>query len=98
MGSGKGKLTLLSNASATGSSAIWFGGRGLFTASATFSGATIQLDYLGPDGATWLAAGTNTTLTANGGGIFELPAGQIRCSISGGPPSAVYAIAVHIGT
>ena len=82
---------LLSNASATGSGTTWGGGRGVFSVAATFSGATVKLQYLGPDGTTWLDAAAATTLTANGLGVFELPPGQIRAFISGGPPSAVYA-------
>lgn len=84
-------IPLLSNGAATGTARHWPGGRGVFTVCATWNGATIQLETLGPDGTTWLAAGTYTTLTANGMGGFELPEGQIRCGVSGGPPSAVYA-------
>jgi hypothetical protein len=83
--------TLLSNATATGSAAAWGGGQGVFAAVGTFSGATVSLQFLGPDGSTWVAAGSATTLTAAGAGVFVLPPGQIRAAISGGPPTGMYA-------
>ena len=82
---------LLSNASATGAAVQWTGGLGVFTALVTFGGATVTLQYLGPDGVTWVAMGTDTTLTAAGGGVFVYPPGQVRAAISGGPPSGMYA-------
>lgn len=80
---------LLENGSATGSAVAWGGGQGLFTAEGTFSGATIKLQYQSDNG-TWLDAGSDTELTANGGGRFFLPVTSVRVNISGGPPSAVY--------
>lgn len=89
-------VTLLSNASATGSAKAWPGGRGTFSVVGTFAGATASLEYLGPDSSTWLTVGTDTTKTANGLGNFDLPPGQIRASITGGPPSGVYAVAARV--
>lgn len=86
------RIDLLTNGSATGSAVVWPGGRGLFTAAGTFSGATISLQFLGPDGSTWIDAGTYTTLTAAGGGIFDLPQGQVRAAVTGSP-SGINAIA-----
>lgn len=90
------RVELLSNASATGSSQIWYGGRGTFVAAGTFSGATVKLQLLGPDGSTWIDAGEFTTLTAAGAGNFDLPQGQIRAAVTGGPPSGMYAVAVTV--
>jgi hypothetical protein len=90
------RVDLLINGSATGNAVIWPGGRGLFTVAGTFGGATVSLQYLGPDGTTWLTAGTYTTLTANGGGIFDLPEGQLRANVAGGTPSALYALCCSI--
>ncbi len=80
---------LLDNASATGNAAQWGGGRGVFSAAGTFGGATVTLQYLGPDGSTWLTAATG--LTAAGLVAFELPPGQIKAAVGGGAPSGLYA-------
>jgi hypothetical protein len=87
--------TLLSNASATGSAVQWDGGEGVFAAAGTFSGATITLQFLGPDGSTWIDAGTDTTLTAAGGGIFKMPPARIRAAVTGSP-SGMYASAEKV--
>jgi hypothetical protein len=85
-------VILASNASATGKAVNWPGGPGTFTAVATWGGGTVKLQLLGPDGSSWIDAGTDTTLTANGGGNFELPPGQsIRVSIA--TATGVYASA-----
>lgn len=83
--------SLLSNASATGASANWGGGVGVFMVSGTFGGGTVSLQFQGPDGTTWITAGPDTSLTANGAGGFVLPPGRIRALVSGGTPSALYA-------
>lgn len=54
----------------------------------------MKLQYKGPNG-TAIDAGTDTTLTADGGGVFELPAGQIRASVA--TATAVYASARGTG-
>lgn len=87
---------LLSNASATGAAVQWGGGMGVFTASGTWAGATVTLQYLSPNGSTYVAMGTDTTLSADGGGVFFYPPGLIRAAVSGGPPSAMYAQAEQI--
>lgn len=85
-------VLLLSNASATGAAAKWPGGRGLFTAEATFGGGSVALEYLGPNGS-WLATPT-VSLSANGGALFELPPGEIRAAVV--TATAVYARADRI--
>lgn len=82
---------LLSNASATGNPVQWDGGIGVFSVAGTFSGATVKLQFLGPDGSTYIDVGTDTTLTAAGGGGFVLSPCKIRAAISGGSPSGMYA-------
>lgn len=86
---------LLSNASATGSSVRWWGGRGVFVVpSGTFSGATVKLQW-SLDNSTFLdvdrSGDTYVTLTAAGAGRFELPPCHIRAAITGGPPSGINA-------
>jgi hypothetical protein len=84
---------LLTNATSTGAAVQWDGGIGAFSAAGTFSGATVTLQWLGPDGATYLDVGSDTTLTAAGAGAFVLPPCRIRAAVSGGPPSGMYAAA-----
>lgn len=86
-------MILLSNGTATGSPAVWGGGSGVFAAAGTFSGATVKLQFLGPDNATWIDVGTDTTLTSAGAGYFVLHGAQIRAAVTGGPPSGMYATA-----
>jgi hypothetical protein len=86
-------ITLASNASATGSWFFWPGGRGEFRVEATFGGGTVKLQCKGPNG-TPQDVGADVTLTASGGGIFELGAGEIRASIT--TATAVYAMALRI--
>lgn len=82
---------LLSNASATGAAVTWPGGKGVFTVVGSFSAGTVSLQFLGPDGTTWIDVGTSTTVTAAACAAFELPQGQLRASVSGGTPSGLYA-------
>ncbi len=89
----KSPVTLLSNAAATGAGVKWPGGRGNFGVDGTFSGSTVQLEALGPDGTNYVLVGTDVQLTAEGMGNFELPEGLIRAAVSGGPPSGIYAVA-----
>ena len=89
-------IDLLANASATGGAFTWRGGDGSFLVAGTFGGATVSLQVLGPDGATFLDAGANTTLTAPGIGNFRLPPGQIRAAVTGGSPAGLYAKAAGI--
>jgi hypothetical protein len=85
--------TLLSNASATGSPVVWGGGLGIFDCAGTFGGATVTLQFLGPDGSTWIAMGSDTTLSAAGGALFTFRPGKIRAAVSGGAPSGLFATA-----
>lgn len=84
--------TLLENASATGSAVQWGGGRGVVCVVATFGGGSVTLQYLGPDGSTWLTAAT--AFTANGLASFELPPGRIRAAVA--TATGVYANAEQV--
>ena len=86
-------ITLASNASATGSWVPWPGGRGEFRVQATWGGGTVKLECKGPNG-TAQDVGTETELTADGGAIFELGAGEIRCNIA--TATGVYAMALRV--
>jgi hypothetical protein len=87
------RLKLINNGTATGTLQQWGGGTGIFMVSGTFNGATIKLQFLGPDSTTLIDAGTGTTFTGPNGGIFTLPPGLIQATVIGGPPSAIYATA-----
>jgi len=78
---------LIDNGSATSAGTAWNGGRGQFSAVATWGGGNVVLQYLGPNGSTWLPVGT--ALTADGFYTFELAPGQIRAAVT--TATAVYA-------
>ena len=86
-------VMLLTNGAVDSESFLWPGGKGVFSAVATFGGGSVGLEYIGPDGATWIAA-AGGSLTANGGFVFELPPCQIRATVD--TATAVYANAARI--
>ena len=83
-------MNLLSDSTATGDWKQWPGGIGQFSIVGTFGGTTATLEFLGPDGVTAVAVGEQTTLTEQGGAIFELAKNLIRVSLSGGTPTGMY--------
>jgi hypothetical protein len=85
------KLQFLSNEAATSGALPWRGGPGTFLAKATGFG-TVKLQVLLPDQTTWFDVGADTTLTADGGGNFDLPPCQLRANVA--TATAVYAVAV----
>jgi len=94
--------TLLSNGAATGSAVGIKGGQYTFFVEGTVAGATLALQMQSLNG-TWMTvqvfSGSAVSFTALPGcqtGI-DLPAGNVRLFISGGPPSAVYAFLVGLG-
>ena len=84
-------LTLLSNATATGSAVRAPAGKYAFAVDGTFSGATVTLSMLGPDGSSYISCGADAALTAEGAVLAELPDGLYKAVVTGGPPSAMYA-------
>lgn len=73
------------DADASGDAIGWNGGEGTLVVWATaFGGGTVTLELSPDEGTTWIAVGTETTLTANGAAGFKLAAGvQIRATLSG---------------
>ena len=70
----------------------WPGGNGAFSASGTFGSGTASLEWT-LDGSTWVAVGTDTTVTANGGGIFTRPPGKMAVNLTGATsPSIAYEV------
>jgi len=90
-------LTLLSNATATGSPVRWPGGRGTFIVDGTFASGTVTLSVISPDGSSYVSVGADAALTAEGVVNFDLPPTLIKAVVSGGSPSALYATAAKIG-
>lgn len=91
-----GVLPLLYNAAVTGSRFQWPGGKGLFAVAGTFSGATVTLNILGPDGSTMLAAAAG--LTAAGSTLIELPPCVVQAGVASGTPSGLYATFSRVPT
>lgn len=94
-------LTLLDDASATGSWIVWPGGRGAFAAWGAFGGAAVKLQW-SPDGGTTVidadqGGDTYCTLTAAGSGLAELPSCVVRAHVSGGSGVSVTAILGRTG-
>lgn len=82
------RITLVSNASATGSDFTFRGGRAMFMAEATWGGGTVKLQVKSPNG-TYIDV-NGGSLTANGtSAALYLPQGLYRANIA--TASAVYA-------
>jgi len=56
---------------------IWRGGPGTFAGTGTFGGGTLTMEVSYDAGTTWVAAGVETTLTADGHANFDLPQGVL---------------------
>jgi len=90
------RVDLLKNVAATGSGIFIPGGKWQFQCTATFSGATIKVQVLGPDNTTYI----DTGVTFSAGGISTptngIPDGVYKGVVTAGPPSAVYLSAFWI--
>ncbi len=89
---GGATYTLLTNASATGSPVgpmvanpyIW-------TVSGTFGGTTVKLQYLGPDGSTYIDVAGASMSSSGSLFIDHVGAGaMVQAVVTGGAPSALY--------
>ena len=97
------QYVLLSNGSATGSAVAIKGGQYMFQADGTVGGSTVSLQIQLPNN-TWVnvtSLGANvevkSTALPYACSPIELPAGQARGALTGGPPSALYAYLVGLG-
>jgi hypothetical protein len=66
---------------------IWPGGKGFFCAEATWGGGSVKLQVKMPNGT--YADVASSTLSANGGLMVELPAGDVKAVVA--TATAVYA-------
>lgn len=88
-------ITLLSNASATGSSVTVKGGKYTWALEGTIGGTTATLQVACANGTN--VNYPNASLTANGFVVVELPANaSVRAALTGGTPSAMYSTLVSI--
>ena len=78
----------------------WRGGRGTAAAYGTFGSGTATLEVSYDGGTTWFAVGSDTALTEDGHGNFELPSAvQLRWDLDGAStPDVEFQIIPHIGT
>lgn len=83
-------VSLLSNASATGSPVAAGAGDYCYSVDGTFGGATVSLQMQSPDGSSFLTI-ADTGLTAEGAVIVTLPLGIYKALVAGGTPSGLYA-------
>lgn len=81
-------ILLLKAATATGTATAWPGGPGIMLVTGTFAGASVALQVLGPDGATYIAGGPVATVA--GAYPFNLPPCTIKGVITGSP-TGIYA-------
>jgi hypothetical protein len=80
----------------------WSGGRGAFFARGTFGGGSVTLQFK-PDGdPTWFNVDRPgeafVTFTAQGGGQFDLPSGDIRATLTGATSPNIHARLEEIKT
>jgi len=78
------------NSSANQTQVGWQGGRGALVIVASAYGTTVNFQLLGPDNATWITL-NGSTISGNSSVAYDVPAGQVRLSISGGTTTALYA-------
>lgn len=84
-------LPLIVNAAVTGPAVpITRSGTYSFACLGTFTGATVALNILGPDGATYIPI-PNASFTAAGVMSVDLPAGStVKAVVTGGTPAGLY--------
>ena len=75
---------VFTTASATATSTVYNfpGGVGQFMAAGTWDSATLKLQMSPDEGTTWFDVGTDTTLTADGIGNFDLGVCDIRANLT----------------
>lgn len=93
---------LLINGSATGNPVAILGGEYIVYFDGTLSGATVSLQVQSPNGS-WMDVEVFTgnkisyTVTPRSQTGIDLPAGNVRCALTGGAPSGIYAYLVGLG-
>lgn len=82
---------LLTNVAVTGAAVTGIaGGEYLWAVAGTFGGATVKLQYLGPDGTTYIDV-PSASLTAVGAVLVRIGANaSVKAVVTGGTPSGLY--------
>lgn len=94
-------IKLLTNASVTGQAlSLGLSGVFCFAVAGTFGGASVGLQMLGPDGATWInvrdGAGVLALIEADAV-LVNLPAGSYRAAVTGGSGTSLHAALTRAG-
>lgn len=76
--------------STTSAQFVLAGGKYWFAVVGTFNGATVALNKLGPDGNTYLTVGAAASVTANGGGVVDLPPGQYQVAVTASTTAVIW--------
>jgi hypothetical protein len=76
-------VVLLTAATTNGAGAavVWRGGPGELVCSGVWASASVVVNILGPDNATYVSTGA--TMSANGVATFNMPSGTIEAVVSG---------------
>lgn len=96
------QYTLLSAGSATGSAVQIKGGEYMVFFDGTIGGSTVSLQVQSPSGA-WIDVDVFTGSTVKYTALprsqtgIDLPAGNVRCALTGGSPSGINAYLVGLG-
>ena len=96
------QYTLLSSGSATGSAVAINGGEYIVYFDGTIGGSTVSLQVQSPSG-TWIDVDVFTGSTVKYTSLpraqtgIDLPAGNVRCALTGGTPSGINAYLVGLG-
>jgi hypothetical protein len=87
---------LYSSASATTSPVFMLkGGKYAVSCTAgTWGSGSVTLEYLGPDGATYLAVSTGATFAANGYTVVDLPPGDYKWVVASATTIAAQAVRI----
>lgn len=88
---------LIENGAATGTAVKVEAGRYLFgVPDGTFSNATVALQWRPESGRTMRTIDALAALTTHGYVGVWLPAGEVQATVTGGPPSGVYAYLMRL--
>jgi hypothetical protein len=85
------RIKLIDNAAVTGAEITIPSGRYCFAVDGTFTGATVTLTMLSPDGTNFISVGADAALTAEGAVEVALPSTTVKATVSGGTPANLYA-------